>query len=141
MNCMHPTLNYSHPPFCQKAGRAHIIEICIDPHPSCVDQAGSVDRLDANIIIRSGSHMMEKRWQMAMSYQEIRVRAAWMEQRRLHRTSVGRCRFFLLFFLIKITQHKHSHNARTLTLRECIHVNPTPISIFKVRASKSLGRD
>lgn len=42
--------------------------------------------------------MMENRWQMAMSYQEIRVRAAWMEERPLHRTSVGRCRFFLFFF-------------------------------------------
>jgi hypothetical protein len=48
---MHPTRNYSCPPFCQKAGWAHIIEICIDP--SRVGRSGSVDRLDAAAIIRS----------------------------------------------------------------------------------------
>jgi len=69
------------------------------PATSLARRSGSVvDRLDAVAIIRSGSHMMENRWQMAMSYQQIRVRAAWMEERPLHRTSVGRCRFFLFFF-------------------------------------------
>lgn len=86
------------PPFCQKAGRAHIIEICMDPHLSR-GRSGSVGRLDAVAIMWSaGSHMMEKRWQMAMSYQEIRVRPSWLEGEEPltsdHCTAcVGRCRF------------------------------------------------
>jgi hypothetical protein len=67
-------LNYTQPP----------------AHPWRVDQ----DHLGSVAIIWSGSHMMENWWQMAMSYQEIRVRP-------LHRKSVGvASACFILFCLV-----------------------------------------
>jgi len=65
----------------------------MDPHLSRSNRNGSVGRRDAAAIIWSGSRMMENRWQMAMSYQEIRVRPwlrGWRSQQL--RTPVGRCR-------------------------------------------------